>query len=209
MSQVFISYQREDIAFAHDIRFRLQAAGITPWLDELIEVGQVWRQAIDDALRDSFALIVVITPESMLSEYVTYEWSFAVGRGLPVIPLLYKPTDNIHPRLEVLNFLDFTSADKPWDRLFERLRELQDTPLQASDTPRPDLSIINPVVEHADAVSAANFAAVSDLYENAGNLRVTPMMLIDTLWRDRLLSLQNRLNLLDLEAANRQESHGS
>ncbi len=60
-----------------------------------------------------------MSPEARSSEYVTYEWAFAYGIGLKIIPILYKDT-KLHPRLEALQYLDFTSrTSRPWDALIE------------------------------------------------------------------------------------------
>ena len=49
--------------------------------DHILRPGSDWRQEIDRAIRDSFVLIVVVSPDSKASEYVTYEWAFALGLG--------------------------------------------------------------------------------------------------------------------------------
>lgn len=58
-----------------------------------------------------------MSPEARASEYVTYEWAYALGAGISVIPILYKQTE-LHPRLAALQYLDFTSFNhRPWDEL--------------------------------------------------------------------------------------------
>lgn len=66
-------------------------------------------------------------PDSERSIYVTYEWAFAYGNGLQVVPVMYKTVQGkVHPRLENLQYEDFTSAkNRPWDRLVFRLKEIQ------------------------------------------------------------------------------------
>jgi CheY-like chemotaxis protein len=88
-----------------------------------LNVGEEWRNEIDLGIIDSDALILILTPESCTSSYVTYEWAFAIGRKKKVIPLLYKPA-NIHPRISVLQYLDFTNQRKgPWDQLFNHIKK--------------------------------------------------------------------------------------
>src|SRR5687768_6788039 len=82
--------------------------GYLAWLDtERLVVGTDWRLEIDQTIKASAAVLVVLSPEAKASEYVTYEWAFAWGVGVPVIPIMLKPT-RLHPRLETLQFLDFT-----------------------------------------------------------------------------------------------------
>lgn len=126
MAHVFISYAHEDGDFAEVLTSKLKEEGISHWVDsEHLRAGEDWRQAIDDAIRSAFAVIVVMSPIAKTSEYVTYEWAFAWGLGVRVVPILYTPTA-LHPRLEALQFLDFTSrSQRPWDKLVEHLKLLE------------------------------------------------------------------------------------
>jgi len=59
------------------------------------------------------------------SEYVTYEWSYAWGKGKPVFPIMLKQT-SLHPRLESLQYLNFTmKPSRPYDILFESINKLK------------------------------------------------------------------------------------
>lgn len=124
---IFISYKHEEKEFADMLIRQLQMAGFTVWVDtDQLRAGENWREAINVAIKESFALVIVITPEARASQYVTYEWAFAQGAGIKVIPVLLDPTPNLHPQLEMLQYLDFTDrARPPWDKLIRRLRELQ------------------------------------------------------------------------------------
>jgi HEAT repeat protein len=74
----------------------------------------------------SFAVVLVITPESRLSEFVTYEWAFAQGSNVKVIPLMLRPTPRMHPQVEILQYLDFTDPlDQPWNRLIDRITQVK------------------------------------------------------------------------------------
>jgi hypothetical protein len=125
---VFVSYKHEETEFASMLIHQLTAAGFKIWIDtEQLRAGENWREAINDAIKDAFALVLVISPDAQRSEYVTYEWAFAQGAGIKVVPLLYKhPAGRLHPQLEMLQYLDFTDkARPPWDKLLRRLWELR------------------------------------------------------------------------------------
>src|SRR5262245_61240220 len=115
--QIFISYKHSEKEFCDMLIRQLEAAGFKVWVDaDQLRAGENWREAINDAIRDSFALILVISPYSKMSEYVTYEWAFAQGAGIKVIPLMLIHTEKLHPQLENLQYLDFTDrARPPWD----------------------------------------------------------------------------------------------
>ncbi len=104
-------------------------------MDSDIAPGKDWRDEIDNAIRSALAVIVIMSPQARASEYVTYEWAFAWGAGIPVIPIMLKPTE-LHPRLEALQYLDFTArdpADRPWGKLFRRLWEIEQKPPRRPD----------------------------------------------------------------------------
>lgn len=136
---IFVSYKHNERDFAEALIEQLQAANFNIWLDtEQLRAGENWRESINDAIKESFAMIVVITPDAKISEFVTYEWAFAQGAGIKVIPIMLSPT-KLHPQLEMLQYLDFTDrARPPWDRLIRRLSEIRgekQPPVVANDIP--------------------------------------------------------------------------
>ena len=132
MQHIFISYKNEDLDFAENVISRLEKEGFTTWADSKIGAGEEWRTSIDLAVKNALALVVIMTPEAKASEYVTYEWAFAWGVGIKVIPVMLRPTQ-LHPRLEALQYLDFTNAkSRPWDRLIEEVRAASNAPLTYS-----------------------------------------------------------------------------
>lgn len=136
MAHVFISYHHDDFDFAVNLRRELKSAGFGTWMDdEGIYAGEDWRQEIDRAIHESFALIVILSPKATESEYVTYEWSFALGAEIKVIPILFRQGAKLHPRLTALQYEDFTNRlSRPWDRLLARVRQIGKQP---AATPKP------------------------------------------------------------------------
>ena len=109
MQKVFISHSSGDSDFAELARLQLQQRGIEVWLDQgALHPGDDWRKGIDEGISFADALIVVLSPRSSTSLYVTFEWAYALGKGAKVIPVLLEPT-KVHPRLEALHYLDFTN----------------------------------------------------------------------------------------------------
>ena len=125
MSHIFISYKHEDEEFIAGLEENLESAGFTVWTDKELLAGDDWKEAIDEAIRNAFALLAVMTPEARKSEYVTYEWSFAWGIGIKIIPIMLEKT-KLHPRLGTLQYLDFTDSEKqPWRKLTTRLKQVE------------------------------------------------------------------------------------
>ncbi len=140
---VFISYKHDDRIFANQLIHQIQSAGFRVWIDEeQLRAGDNWREGINTAIRQSFALILIITPESKMSEYVTYEWAFAQGANVKVIPVMLRATPQLHPQLEILQYLNFSDPlDQPWGRLIDRIQQVRgeykpDTISLAQNAPR-------------------------------------------------------------------------
>jgi CheY-like chemotaxis protein len=124
MAQVFMSYASKDAIFADLARMKLEDADINVWIDDnSLRAGQEWRNAIDEGISSADVLLVMLTPQSCQSPYVTYEWAFALGKGIKVIPLLLEDCE-IHPRLAVVQYLDFRNQRTgPWQKLIKEIIE--------------------------------------------------------------------------------------
>lgn len=125
MAHVFISYARKDRLFVETLKGELRSIDLKVWVDtENLRAGEDWREGIDEAIKSSLLFIIVMTPEAKASEYVTYEWSFAMGLGITIIPIILKPT-NLHYHLERLQHFDFTDhGNFPWKRFLYQVHEL-------------------------------------------------------------------------------------
>jgi len=113
---IFVSYAREDEEFAQRLNKSLLESGQIPWQDRKnIKPGDNYQEKIDTALRDAEAVLVVMSPQAARSQYVTYEWAFAYGAGVRVIPVVVKKQTKLHPRLIAINYIDFTTrSGSPW-----------------------------------------------------------------------------------------------
>ena len=126
MTTVFLSYSTKDYFFAELAEIKLAAAEIQLWRDQgQLRAGTDWRQGIERGISDSLAVIVALSPNSVESSYVTYEWAYAMGKGKPIIPLKIAPCST-HPKLATIQHLTFTNPGSlPWDLLVERIREIE------------------------------------------------------------------------------------
>jgi hypothetical protein len=120
-----ISYSHKDQDFVDELKTKLEEEGLVSWTDGNIKAGEEWRKSIDNAIKNSAGIILVITPRSMASPYVIYEWAFAMGLGKPIIQLVFEETDKLHPKLEPEQHIRFTDPEnRPWDELLNHLYEL-------------------------------------------------------------------------------------
>jgi formylglycine-generating enzyme required for sulfatase activity len=102
---VFISYRRSDASVVDEL---VTALGdrVKYWRDTArIAGGQVWREEIARALDAAYAMILVVSPETEYSKEVYAEYFYALGRKVPVIPLLISQSplpfglENVNARL--------------------------------------------------------------------------------------------------------------
>lgn len=97
----FISYSHDDREFAARLSARLHLAGLSHFRDtDQIAWGEYIPDRIHSALNQATHLIVLISPGSEQSQWVSYEMGFARGRNIVLVPYL------LHPRMKVPGFLE-------------------------------------------------------------------------------------------------------
>ena len=103
--KVFISYAHSDEAPVRKIVAILKRAGLEVWADSEILPGDNWAEQVAKALKESDAMVVLLTPEATRSKWVRHEIEYALGekryskRLIPVI---------------VGDPADFSQEDIPW-----------------------------------------------------------------------------------------------
>jgi HEAT repeat protein len=126
MAHVFISYSHDDELFVAELVHQFEARGIEFWIDSRnLPSGVRWREEIDRAIADAYAVIVVMSPNAQQSEYVTYEWAYALGYGKTLIPLVIADMEELHPVLLALQHSKFGETQRDWDKLFRELEDEQ------------------------------------------------------------------------------------
>jgi hypothetical protein len=87
--RVFLSHSSRDEALVEPIRAQASAIEVDVYLHELHpEPGATLSAKISEAIKSSDALIVLITPNTVVSPYVNQEIGYALGQSLPIIPLV-------------------------------------------------------------------------------------------------------------------------
>lgn len=78
--KVFINYSRKDEDLATELVTRLEAAGLDAWFDKReILPGDNWAEKTSEGLKESNAMVVLLTPNSLESEAVQNNISYALG----------------------------------------------------------------------------------------------------------------------------------
>jgi hypothetical protein len=135
--QVFISYSRRDLDFVEQLVADLQVAGLDVWYDlSGLEGGARWRIEIERAIRESHYVLIVLSPDSVVSEWVEREYLFANNIGKKIIPLFYKPCDL------PMYYLNMHFIDIQGDKYPKNYKEI----LRALDIKRSDREIAEKII---------------------------------------------------------------
>ena len=87
-AEVFISYASKDRERILDLVDRLDAAGVSVWIDQMsIEGATMWSQEIVEAIDGCRVLILAISPNSSESENVVKEVALASERRKKILPV--------------------------------------------------------------------------------------------------------------------------
>ena len=162
---VFISYSWKDSTFVEDLATRLKKSGVSLWLDRYeIKPGEYLRHRVNEAIASADYSVVIISPDSIKSEWVQHEIDGAMSRELDekkvrLIPLLI---GNVQSRdlpadIRGKNYLDFRVPDeavKAFDRLVDFLK--------------PELRIRGALLEDLRSGLPASKNPVHDLEEVLG-----------------------------------------
>lgn len=124
----FISYSSKDEEFARRLYNDLQAAGVRVWFaPEDLKIGEEFGKVINREIRLRDKLILVLSENSVNSEWVAYEVEKALeeeerrNEGKP------KSEPMESPVLFPIAIDDaFTESDEPWTRMIKRRRHIGD-----------------------------------------------------------------------------------
>jgi TIR domain-containing protein len=111
MAQIFISYSRKDIGFVRKLAGDLEKAGYEVWWDLTdLRGGDDWPRVIPAAIESSDRVVVVLSPNSVVSDWVEKEYTQALSLRKKIIPIMLERS-NIPFALNTINYVDFTSDD--------------------------------------------------------------------------------------------------
>ncbi|MHC4560558.1 MAG: TIR domain-containing protein, partial [Planctomycetota bacterium] len=88
MSEIFISYAREDQEKANLLRAALENVGYSVWSDQDIPIGSRWAEAIEQQIEKAKCLIVLWSQASVGSDWIREEADVAAERGILIPALL-------------------------------------------------------------------------------------------------------------------------
>jgi uncharacterized protein (TIGR03032 family) len=101
---VFVSYAGPDRKVADALGASLEDAGLGVWWDARLEAGAPFEVQIQRALAQARMVLAVLSPRTLMSEWVRWELSQASRNGLQIVPLLVDGVrpDDLPPPLHLL-----------------------------------------------------------------------------------------------------------
>lgn len=128
---IFLSHTSADKPFVRELKAKLEAHGVSDvWLDEAeIMIGDSLTKKIEQGLKKTKYIGVVLSPRSIKSSWVERELDIAINREIStgevaVLPLLYEKCD-LPAFLTGKMYADFTSAtdyDEGINKILRRLK---------------------------------------------------------------------------------------
>lgn len=86
MTDIFISYAREDQRYARGLSVALENQGWSVWWDPKLRAGERFDDVIDGALKEAKCIIVIWSQRSVESDYVKDEATYALNHN-KLVPL--------------------------------------------------------------------------------------------------------------------------
>jgi hypothetical protein len=131
--KVFISHSHETKDLARQVEVALRMKGWDVWHDEMILPGQNWAEEIARELKESEAMVVLLTPNALESTTVRREIDFALTnnsfnrRLIPVLvgldePGVFDKLPWILRHLNVINLPAFGRQEEGIERITQALQ---------------------------------------------------------------------------------------
>jgi len=92
MSDIFISYKREEQAIARKLANALESEGWRVWWDPKLRAGERFNDVIEKALNEATCVIVLWSKHSVESQYVKHEANYALKRN-KLVPVMIEEVE--------------------------------------------------------------------------------------------------------------------
>jgi hypothetical protein len=117
MAQAFLSYTQSDEDAAKRLREELEKRGLrVTWMDRLVAPGDSWVAQLQEEIQKSDLFLVLVSPESEKSQWLTTEIAFALSqaeqRGTRVIPVLLTRGANPPLLLQSIQGIELFDPDR-------------------------------------------------------------------------------------------------
>jgi hypothetical protein len=129
MTDILLSYAHRDSEIASKIAERLQQAGIDTELNRTeLQPGDSWYTSLEQALKDTDGVLLLLSPASLNSAWVTREYQYALSQEKPLYIALVGalPTEDIPYALRTFQYVDLTrDFETNLNKLIESIQSQQ------------------------------------------------------------------------------------
>ena len=139
MADVFISYSHKDRIYAKQLADVLEKAGLTLWWDRELYAGQDFGKLIKKEIKAATAVIVMWSKDSVESDWVRGEASFANELKKEILPIKINDCNlpiNFHSR----HTPEVFKSQEEFEKLIEQLQsKINQVGVIEANIPLPDL----------------------------------------------------------------------
>ncbi|MBI3915045.1 MAG: TIR domain-containing protein [Chloroflexi bacterium] len=132
MSDVFISYSRNDQVFVRKLHNSLAVLNRDTWVDsENIPLTAEWLKEIHAGIESAQTFVFIISPDSVASKTCGEEIAHAVRNNKRIVPVMHRdvPDFDVPQPLRPINWIFFRKNDD-FDAKFQELLQSLDTDLE-------------------------------------------------------------------------------
>lgn len=131
LDHVFVAYSRSDwSSMVVPIMALLQDSGFKVWVDQyLVQGGDDWMAAVEQALSECWLLVVIVTPEALESRYVRLAYRYFFNREKPTVPFIYTGADELPVELKKISAIRYNAENsrQSFEQLVSQLRVLRNS----------------------------------------------------------------------------------
>lgn len=171
VNHIFLSYSRKDVQFMAVVRDHLRSQQLQVWTDESLQPGTPdWERAIEQKISTAGCVVVILSPDSRNSEWVSRELAMADSHKLRIFPVLLRGDDQTAVPLRLATTQRIDATENPTQALEElaaAVRRFFGIPPASSLTTNDASSSANSFTCVVAKIGPADYRTISDAVKNA------------------------------------------
>lgn len=108
---IYISYSWKNANIIWSTIRQLKESNLSIWIDTDLIPGMEWQNVQDKKLKQSRALVVMVSPEAIQSQGVQHEVDFALANNIPILPVILNGNVQ-HPSLRHIQHLNIEAVNE-------------------------------------------------------------------------------------------------